>query len=235
MRSLQKMQTFFFCFFCQPLSSFSFLAGRRREVLGGIERRLLARRGGADGGRRGPLAAARAPLTLDLGGRPPQARTDLVGLDLHHGALLALLRLPLPHLEAAGHDDARAPRKGLGDVLREGAPRVDREVGGLPVLPVAGLVLVAAVDRHPELHDGGAVRRVPKLGVVRQVANDDDLVLARHLSTFRSIRSPGGMACPVRGKLLPDYAASPRTTTLNRSTSSASCSVRSTVPITPGS
>ena len=39
-RSLQKMQTFRFCFFCQAFSSFSFLGGRF-FVLGGIQWRLL--------------------------------------------------------------------------------------------------------------------------------------------------------------------------------------------------
>src|SRR4029450_9540601 len=57
MRSLQKMQILRFCFFCQPLSSFSRLAGRF-FVLGGIQRCLLVCRGSAD---RGGRPVARTP------------------------------------------------------------------------------------------------------------------------------------------------------------------------------
>src|SRR4029450_9540600 len=135
-----------------------------------------------------------------LRGRPTQARTELVGLDLDHRALVAFLGLPGAHLQPAGHDDARAPGEGLGAVLGQAPPGVDREVRRLAVLPVARLVLVAAVDRHAELHDGGPVGRVAELGIVREVAHDGDLVLARHLHhlPFRD-RSPSD-GIPGRGK-----------------------------------
>src|SRR5689334_6611456 len=59
--------------------------------------------GGGSGGRSSagrvalPAAGTRAALAaivaVDLGGRPAQARADLVGHDLDHAALLAVLRL----------------------------------------------------------------------------------------------------------------------------------------------
>src|SRR5919205_1593693 len=137
------MQTLRFCFFCQPLSSLSFLVGRPRpRALAGIQWCLLVAHGSADRDRRRPVARARAALALDLRGRPAQAGTDLVGLDLHHGPLVTLLGLPGAHLESTRDEDPRAPREGLGDVLGELSPGVDREVRRLAVLPVARLVLV---------------------------------------------------------------------------------------------
>src|SRR6476619_5011743 len=61
--------------------------------------------------RRGPAAAATrvaaftAVVLGDLGGRPAQARAELVGHDLDDRALLAFLRLPRALLEATVHDD----------------------------------------------------------------------------------------------------------------------------------
>src|SRR5438477_182172 len=94
MRSLQKMQTLRFCFFCQPLSSFSLFG--RLLVLAGIQRCLLSPSDGRSDTLGAPVGAraARAALLLDLRGGPPQGRADLVGLDLHDGPLVALLRLP---------------------------------------------------------------------------------------------------------------------------------------------
>src|SRR5438093_1510619 len=97
------MQTFRFCFFCQAFSSFSFLGGRFC-VLGGIQWRLLVRilasadRGGSLGR---PVAAGIAALALDLGRGPPQARPQLVGLDLDHRPPLALRGLPGALADAA--------------------------------------------------------------------------------------------------------------------------------------
>src|SRR5215217_700068 len=112
------MQTLRFCFFCQPLSSFSFLRVLLVRGLPGIQWCLLvAHRASADADRRRPVAAARAALPLDLRRRPTQARTDLVCLDLDDRPLVAILRLPGPHLQAAGDDDARPAREGLSNVL----------------------------------------------------------------------------------------------------------------------
>jgi hypothetical protein len=41
-------------------------------------------------------------------------------------------------------------------------------------------VLEAAVDRQPELDDGGAAAGEARLAVARQVAHQDDFVEARH-------------------------------------------------------
>src|SRR5215211_8116136 len=237
MRSLQKMQTLRFCFFCQPFSSFSFLGLRPRALACGIQRCLLVPVGSSDGDRRGPIAATRAALALDLRRRPTQARPDLVGLDLHHGALVALLRLPGAHLQATRDDDTRPARQRLRDVLRERAPGVDGEVRRLAVLPVARLVLVALVDRDAELHNRGAVRRVAQLGIVREVSRDDDLVVARHLHHLPILVSAPGSdgVRPGGGSRCGYAAASPRTTTLNRITSSASRRIRSSSMMTPGS
>src|SRR5437016_14675778 len=94
--SLQKAQNFFFCFFCQPFSSFSlrgFLCGLA------IPRGLLlwaARRGWSarpDRDRVGPVAAGTG-LPLVLRGGPLQAGGHLLGLVLDRRALVALRRLP---------------------------------------------------------------------------------------------------------------------------------------------
>ena len=53
-------------------------------------------------------AASATLVAGDLGRGPTQARADLVGHDLHHAALLAVLRLPAALLEAAGDDHPRA-------------------------------------------------------------------------------------------------------------------------------
>src|ERR687898_619774 len=205
------MQTLRLVFLCQPLSSFSFFGFPVRFLaLGGIQRCLLGSQRSAN--RRRLPVRSRPALPLDLGGRPAQARPDLVCLDLHDGALLAFLVLPRSHLQAPGHDDARATRQR------------------------PGLILVPTVDGHSELDDGRAVRRVAELWVVREVSHDDDLVLARHLRhlPFRD-PLPGGSQCREGGSRLFAYAASPRTTTLNRNTSSASWSARSSSSIRAGS
>src|SRR6266566_2116703 len=108
MWSLQKMQNFFFCFFCQPFSSFSFrflgaLAIQRRLPLWGTDR---------GGNRAGPVAlAGPTSLPFDLRGGPLQAGPDLLGLDLDLGALVALRRLPRVGAEPADHHDAVALRQ----------------------------------------------------------------------------------------------------------------------------
>src|SRR5205814_9146756 len=104
MRSLQKMQTLRFCFFCQPLSSFSRFG--RLLALAGIQRCLLSSSDGRTNALRAPVGAGAAgtALLLHLRGGPPQRRADLVGPDLYDGPLVALLRLPRALLEAADHD-----------------------------------------------------------------------------------------------------------------------------------
>src|SRR5205823_7672675 len=137
------MQAFRLVFFQAALSSFSRF-GRLAPglALPGIQRCLLLVGGPAHGRRdllapvAGARAGARTGLALDLGGRPLETRTDLVGLDLDGGALLALLVLPGPEVQSAGDEHARPAREGLGRVLGQTAPAVDGEVRCLPVLPL---------------------------------------------------------------------------------------------------
>src|SRR5829696_3003754 len=78
----------------------------------GLERRLL--------GELAARAGAGARLgagPLDGGGGELQRGSDLVGLDLDHGALVALRGLPGPQAQPADHDGSGAFAEGLGDVL----------------------------------------------------------------------------------------------------------------------
>src|SRR5439155_10479671 len=111
---------------------------------------------------------------------PAEAGTEVVGLDLDHGSLLALLVLPGTLLQPAGHYDPAAARERLGGVLRQAPPAVDREERRVAVRPVAGRVTDPRGIRDPEVGHRGAVRRVAQLGIIREVANDRDLVVARH-------------------------------------------------------
>jgi len=108
-----------------------------------VERHLgLPRSGGAVGS---------ASLVLNhLGGRPAQARAELVGDDLDLGPLVAFGRLPTALLEPARHDHSCPSCERLADILRHLAPAHDiEERGGL--LPLLGLtVLPTAVDSQPE-------------------------------------------------------------------------------------
>src|SRR5688572_12576723 len=101
--SLQKMQNFLFCFFCQPLSSFSL---RFLVTFGISDRRLLLRPSRADGNALVPvgLSGPSSSLLLDLGRGPLQAWADLLGFDLDLRPLLALRGLPRVGPEAANHD-----------------------------------------------------------------------------------------------------------------------------------
>src|SRR6185503_49132 len=68
-------------------------------------------RGGLAAGSTGALARAAAftaVVAVDLGGGPAEARADLVGHDLDHAALLAVLRLVGALLQTAGDDGSRA-------------------------------------------------------------------------------------------------------------------------------
>src|SRR5690606_15199318 len=71
----------------------------------------------------------------------------------------------------------------------------DAEVAVKGVLPlVRVLVADAPVDRHADVGDRGAGRRVAQLGVVDEVADDGDHVLDRHWSSCREAGCVAGAA-----------------------------------------
>src|SRR4029453_190946 len=77
---------------------------------------------------------------LGLGGRPAQARGDLVGVDLDHRALVALGGLPGTRAQAADDHGAVALGQGVGGVLAELAPgdhTEERSLAVPPALPLA--------------------------------------------------------------------------------------------------
>src|SRR5207237_7528421 len=105
---------------------------------------------------------------------------DAVGDDLDRLPLGAVLGLPFAPVEAAVDREGAA----LGEVLRAALPLVapDRDVEVVRlVAPLArGLVLLARVHGDAELADGGAARRVPQLGILREISDEDDSVDVRH-------------------------------------------------------
>src|SRR4029079_1063794 len=102
--------------------------------------------------------------------------------DLDRLALGAVLGVPLAPVEPAVDRD----RAALGEVLRAALalvpPDGDVEVVRL-VAPLAGLaVLLPRVHGEAQLADRGAARRVPQLGVLGQVSDQDDAVDVGHYS-----------------------------------------------------
>src|SRR3954447_2321073 len=145
----------------------------------GLERLLVAARvGGLRIVGRGPAAGAgrvaaatfAAVVLGDLGGRPAQARAELVGHHLDHRALLAFLRLPRALLEATVHEDPGPLLQRVRRVLAEGPPGGDVEERGL-LFPLA-VALEATVDGHSECGDRLAGRGEPQLGIASDVANE---------------------------------------------------------------
>src|SRR5690606_10599200 len=116
-------------------------------VAGGVPDVVAAGCGAARGprllGDRGlGTTAATAAATRragDLRGRVPQARADLIDLELDRGAVVALAVLVAALLEAALRDDAHALRERAGHVLGELPPARRAEEQRLAVLPVVRL------------------------------------------------------------------------------------------------
>src|SRR4051794_21454374 len=144
------------------------VVGRGREVgtaLGaGTRRHVLVATGGA------------AEAALAVGATSEEL--DGLGDDLHRLALAAVLRLPLAPIEAPVHCNRSALREVLRAALGLIAEDGDAEVVRL-VDPLAGLVPAAAVHRDAQAADRCAARRVPELGIARQVADEDDPVDVR--------------------------------------------------------
>ena len=127
-------------------------------------------------------ATAAAAGLVDLGGRVAQGRADLVDLELHDGALLALAGLVRAALESALHDHPHALGERLGHVLRGLAPHGTVEEHGIAVLPFAGVpVERAGGGRHREVGDRCPGRREAQLGIGRQVADERDGGFACHV------------------------------------------------------
>src|SRR5690606_16253341 len=138
---------------------------------------VIATGGGCGGWGGGIEAAALAAFgLLDLGGGPAEAGSDLVGEDLHLGALLAVVGLPVALLQPARDHHAGALGERLAHVLGQVAPADDVEEGDLLLPLVALLVAPAAVHRQAEVRDRGPAGDEPQLGVTGQVADQLDVV-----------------------------------------------------------
>src|SRR5215467_8194421 len=118
---------------------------------------------------------------------------DAIGDDLDRLALRAVLRLPLAPAQLAVDADGPPLREVLSAVLGLVAEHGDAEVVGR-VDPVARLVALAVVDRNAEAADGRPARRVPKLRVPGQVADQDHAVDVR--CHVYSSSSPGCSSAP---------------------------------------
>src|SRR5207249_368168 len=96
------------------------------------------------------VAACLAGGALGLGGGPPQRGANLLGRDLHDGALLALVGLPAPLPELPDDDHAVALAEGVGEVGGQVPPGGDPVEGGVAVAPGVA-VADAAGDRDAEV------------------------------------------------------------------------------------
>src|SRR5438105_8116699 len=142
-----------------PLLEGDVVVCRRREV-GAL---LLPRPGGHE------LVAAAVAVA------PAAEELDALGDDLDGLALASVLGLPLAPGEPAVDRDRAALAQVLGAALGLVAEDRDPEEVRL-VDPLPRLVPPPSVDGDAEVADGGAARRVPQLGVPRQVPDQYDAV-----------------------------------------------------------
>src|SRR3954469_22305054 len=149
-----------------PLLERDVVVGRGREVGA-----LLRRTGGHE------LVAAAAALAVAAAAQ----ELDAVGDDLHGLPLArAVGRVPLTPVEPAVDADRAAFREVLRATLGLVAEDGDVEVVRL-VDPGSRLVAPAAVHCHPQAAHRRTAGRMPQLGVLRQVAYENDAVDICHL------------------------------------------------------
>lgn len=125
---------------------------------------------------------AGALVAVDLRVGVPEARADLVDLELHDGALLAFLGLVGAALQTAADDHAHALGQGFCDVLGSLTPDRSAKEQGLPVLPFIRLAVKGPRGgSNGEVRNGRTGRRETQFGVVGQIANNGDWGFACHL------------------------------------------------------
>src|SRR5439155_16022449 len=103
---------------------------------------------------------------------------------------------PAPHLVPSTLEtSAPEDRRTLGEVLAAGlgllAPRHD--VDEQRLLALVTLHHERAVDRQTEVGDRGAGRRVPKIGIAREVADEENLVERGHGHSLVRVELPAQM------------------------------------------
>ncbi|VXB99531.1 hypothetical protein FRIGORI9N_470207 [Frigoribacterium sp. 9N] len=124
-----------------------------------------------------------------LSGRVTQRGADLIDLELHAGALLALFGLVRALLESALSDDPAALGEAAGHVLAELAPHAGTKEERLAVLPLVRRAVERAGGRRDgEVRDREPVLRVPQLGVTGEVSHHCDDGLASHRTTRQPSR-----------------------------------------------
>src|SRR5579859_2034658 len=127
----------------------------------------------------GPALAAAVSVRpghlVDLGRGVPQARADVVDLDLVHGPLLALLGLIRALPQPPGHDHPHPPGQRLGHVLRRLPPYIARQEQRITVLPLTRRVVPEPRrGRHPEPRHRLPRRGEPELRVIHEIPRDRD-------------------------------------------------------------
>ena len=126
------------------------------------------------------LLLAAAVVVVEAGHRLGNAvRSDLV-----HGAALPVL-LVLALLQLAGDVDLAALLEAAGDVLTKTTEGGDGQERGVPVLPLAGLLILAtAVAGDAEVCDGVSVVRVAEFRVCDEGCLGDGDLWKCHVCSF---------------------------------------------------
>src|SRR6185503_10715417 len=153
------------------------------DVIGTDRRRLLVAAG---------FEARTAACTATTLTAAAADEAHVLGDDLGAPALLAFLVLPLPRAQRALDQHGAALRQVLLRQVGLLAEEHDRMPLGL-VLPAALPVGTPLVRRDAQVRDRGAALRVPHLGILAEVAQQDDAIEAAH------DHAPWRSGGPVRG------------------------------------